>query len=39
MFKITVNGKSHYYETLQAAIAVANGIFTATGIVVGIEAA
>jgi len=39
MFKITVNGKAHYYETLQAALAVASDIFAATGIIVGIEAA
>lgn len=39
MFKITVNGRAHYYATLDAARAVANEIFAKTGIIVGIEAA
>ena len=38
-FKITINGKSHYYATLEAAKAVASEIFDKTGIIVGIEAA
>ncbi len=38
-FKIIVNGKSHYYATLEAAKAVANEIFDKTGIIVAIVAA
>jgi hypothetical protein len=39
MFKITINGKAHYYATLDAAKAVASEIFDKTGIVVAIVAA
>ena len=37
MYRIMNNGRPHYYETLEAAIKVANEIWAATGIFVGID--
>jgi hypothetical protein len=37
--RITINGKPHYFPTLEAASARAGEIFKRTGIVVGVEAA
>ncbi len=37
-FCIHANGKTRYYETLDAAKAVCEAVFKATGIVLGIEA-
>lgn len=37
MYVITINGKTHRYPTFVSANKVANAIFDATGIVVGIE--